>query len=177
MNTNSTPDPIILSFAGHTPEIDPSAYIAPGACVIGDVTIEADASIWFGCVVRGDDNYIKIGPRTNVQDGTIIHVMYETHPTIIGADVVIGHGARLHGCVLEDNCMVGIGAILLDGAVVETGAIVAAGAFVPPNRRIPAGEIWAGNPAKKLRTVRSNEHEFMAWDVEHYVQLAKRYQP
>lgn len=167
--------PIILPFQGHTPKIHPSAYIAPGASIIGAVEIDEQASIWFGCVLRGDDNYIKIGARTSVQDGAVIHVTKDTSPTEVGNDVVIGHGARLHGCIVHDKSLIGIGAIMLDGAVVESDAMVAAGAMVAPNKRIPAGQIWAGNPAKFLREMRTTDRDFMIWDREHYVKLTDYY--
>ncbi len=136
---------IIYPYGAATPNIDPSAFVAPGAAVVGDVTIGSEAIIWYGCVLRGDDHWIRVGPRTSVQDGTVIHVSLETHPTDIGADVVIGHGVRLHGCTLQDRCLIGIGAIVLDGAVVESGAFVAAGALVAPGKRVPGGELWADN--------------------------------
>ncbi len=126
--------------------IDPSAFVAPGAVVIGDVTIGAGASIWYGCVLRGDDHWIRSGPRTSVQDGTVIHVSLETQPTDIGADVVIGHGVRLHGCTLQDRCLIGIGAIVLDGAVVETG-VFAAHMAVELTNDGPVTIIWDSSEA------------------------------
>ncbi|MBP2229001.1 carbonic anhydrase/acetyltransferase-like protein (isoleucine patch superfamily) [Azospirillum agricola] len=169
------PGAIIQPFKGILPRIAPDAYIAPGAVVVGDVTIGAEASVWFGCVLRGDDNPITVGPRTNIQDGTIIHVMLNEHPTVIGADVILGHGVRLHGCTLADRCLIGIGAIVLDGAVVESDAMVAAGAVVTPRKRVGRGQLWAGSPAKMLREVTPAEIEFMAFDVRHYAGLARTY--
>lgn len=166
---------IIYPFGEVAPNIDPSAFVAPGAAVVGDVTIGAGASIWYGCVIRGDDHWIRVGPRTSVQDGTVIHVSLETHPTDIGADVVIGHGVRLHGCTLQDRCLIGIGAIVLDGAVVETGAIVAAGALVAPGRRVRSGELWVGNPARRARPVSDEEKEFLQWAPVHYVGLGAKH--
>jgi carbonic anhydrase/acetyltransferase-like protein (isoleucine patch superfamily) len=157
------------------PDIHPSAFIAPGAVVVGDVKIGARSSVWFGCIIRGDDHSVTIGDDSNLQDGTIIHVSYQTHPTTIGSGVTVGHAARLHGCTLEDGCLVGIGAIVLDGAVVEAGAMVAAGALVPPNKRVPSGEIWAGNPAKLLRVMTEADREFLRWDSKHYVGLGRAY--
>ena len=136
---------------GITPTIDPSAFIAETAVIIGDVEIAADASIWYGAVLRGDGNYIRVGARTNVQDGVIVHINTQLFPCIIGADITIGHGAIVHACTLEDSCFVGMGATVLDGAVVERQAMVAAGALVTPGKRVPTGELWAGNPAKKMR--------------------------
>ena len=166
---------ILYPFNDQTPAIDPSAFVAPGAAVVGDVTIGAGASIWYGCVLRGDDHWIRIGPRTSVQDGTVIHVSLETHPTDIGADVVIGHGVRLHGCTLQDNCLIGIGAIVLDGAVIETGAIVAAGALVAPGKRVASGELWDGNPARRARDINPAERDFLKWAPVHYVGLGAKH--
>ncbi len=167
--------PLILPFAGAVPRLGRGVFVAPGAVVIGDVELGDEANVWFGCVIRGDDHFVRIGARTNVQDGTVIHVSKDTHPTVIGADVTIGHGVRLHGCTLEDRCMVGIGAIVLDGAVVESGAIVAAGAVVSPGKRVKAGELWAGCPAKLARAVRDAEREFLRVNAAHYCGLARAY--
>ncbi|MDW3203961.1 MAG: gamma carbonic anhydrase family protein [Alphaproteobacteria bacterium] len=167
--------PIIVSFQGKSPKIDPTAYIAPGAVLVGDVTVHAHASVWFGAVLRGDDHHIVVGEGANVQDGTVIHVTLDTGPTVIGKDVTIGHGARLHGCTLEDKCLVGIGAIVLDGAVVRTRAFVAAGAMVTPNKIVPSGELWGGNPARKLRDLRPEDEEFLDFDAEHYRRRAREF--
>ncbi len=169
------PGAIILPFRGVWPRIAEDAYIAPGAAVIGDVEIGAEASVWFGCVLRGDDHAIKVGPRTNVQDGTMIHVTLDAHATVIGAGVTIGHGARLHGCVLEDGCLVGIGAIVLDGAVVETESMVAGGAVVTPRKRVPKHQLWGGSPAKFMRALSPDDVAFLAWDANHYAGLARTY--
>lgn len=167
--------PLIIPFQGVLPKRAPGAWVAPGAAVVGDVTLGEDSSIWFNCTVRGDVNYIRIGTRTNVQDNTCIHVTRVTHPTLIGAGITIGHGAVLHGCVLEDDCFIGMGAVILDGAVVESGAYVAAGALVTPGKRVKAGEIWAGRPAKMLRPVTEEEAGFIAISAENYVRLAAEY--
>src|SRR5208337_2586913 len=132
-------------------DIHPEAFVAPGAVVIGDVVIGAGSSVWFNCVVRGDVHHIRVGERTNIQDGTVVHVTGGKFATHIGSDITIGHGCVLHACTLEDGCFIGMGAIILDGAVVESGAMVAAGALVTPGKRVKAGELWAGNPAKLLR--------------------------
>ncbi len=144
---------LILPYRNHNPVIAPDAFIAQTATVIGDVEIGAQANLWFGVIVRGDVNRIRIGVRTNVQDGTMIHCtgMGGDWPTLIGDDVTIGHMCVLHGCVLEDKCMIGIKAVVLDGAVVESGAMVAAGALVTPGKRVRKGELWGGSPARKLR--------------------------
>ena len=166
---------LIIPYGESAPNIDPSAFVAPGAAVIGDVTIGAGASIWYGCVLRGDDHWIRVGPRSSVQDGTVIHVSLETHPTDIGADVVIGHGVRLHGCTLQDRCLIGIGAVVLDGAVVESGAIVAAGALIAPGKRVPGGELWVGSPARRARAVNDEEKKFLQWAPAHYVGLGAKH--
>jgi carbonic anhydrase/acetyltransferase-like protein (isoleucine patch superfamily) len=165
----------VIAFAGKRPIIDASVFLAPGAVVVGDVEIGADASVWFGCVIRGDVNFVRIGARTNVQDATIIHVSRGTHPSVIGAGVTIGHGAIIHGCTIEDGAMIGIGARVLDGARVESGAIVAAGALVPPGKTVKAGEVWAGCPARYLRSVSEAERAFIRDNAPHYARLAARY--
>lgn len=169
------PGAIIMPFRGVWPRIADDAYIAPGAAVIGDVEIGAEASVWFGCVLRGDDHAITVGARTNVQDGTMIHVTLESHATTIGAGVTIGHGARLHGCVLEDGCLVGIGAIVLDGAVVEAESMVAGGAVVTPRKRVLRHQLWGGSPAKFMRDLSADDVAFLAWDANHYAKLARTY--
>jgi len=166
---------LILPWRGLTPRIDPTAFIAANATITADVVIGADSSIWFGCVLRGDVNHIRIGARTNIQDGTIVHVTRETHPTLIGDGVTIGHGAVLHGCVLEDNSFVGMGAVVLDGAVIESGAMVAAGAVVTPGKRVRAGELWAGNPARLLRPLTEAERAFFPVSAANYVELGRSY--
>jgi len=144
---------LILPYRNHVPRIAESAFIAPNATVIGDVEIGPESSLWYGVIVRGDVNKIRIGARTNIQDGSMIHCtgMGGDFPTIIGNDVTIGHMVMLHGCTLEDKCMIGIKACVLDGAVVESGAMVAAGALVTPGKRVKRGELWGGSPARKLR--------------------------
>jgi carbonic anhydrase/acetyltransferase-like protein (isoleucine patch superfamily) len=144
---------LILPYRNHSPIIPPDAFVAQNATVIGDVELGARANLWFGVIVRGDVNRIRIGARTNVQDGTMIHCtgMGGDWPTLIGDDVTIGHMVVLHGCTLEDKCMIGIKAVVLDGAVVESGAMVAAGALVTPGKRVKKGELWGGSPARKLR--------------------------
>ena len=166
---------LILPHGGVTPTFGPDVFVAPGAVVAGDVTVGAESGIWFQCVIRGDVNFVRIGARTNIQDGTIIHVTTDGNPTLIGSGVTVGHGAILHACTLEDGCFVGMGAVLLDGVVVESGAMVAAGAVVAPNKRVPAGEIWAGNPARLLRAMTEAERAFIPVSAARYVELAARY--
>jgi len=166
---------MILPYKGKLPTIHPTAFIAPGAVVIGDVEIGAYSSVWFGCVIRGDVNHIRIGERTNIQDGTVIHVTRVTSPTIIGSNITIGHSVLLHACTLEDDCFVGMGARILDDAVVESGAMLAAGALLTPKKRIPKGELWAGNPATLFRPLKQAELDFFPQSAENYVRLGQEY--
>lgn len=171
--------PQILTFGGKTPRAHPSAFIAPGAQLIGDVEIGAEASIWYNCVLRGDVNRIRIGARTNIQDGSVIHVDSPKagdevgHPTIIGDDVLIGHLAMVHGCILHDRAFVGLGAIVMDGCEIESDAMLAAGAMLTPGRKIPSGQLWAGRPAKYVRDLTPQELAGQRAGVAHYVELAK----
>jgi carbonic anhydrase/acetyltransferase-like protein (isoleucine patch superfamily) len=169
----------LISFGGKTPLVDPTAFVAPGAQLIGDVEIGAEASIWYNCVLRGDVNRIRIGARTNIQDGSVIHVDSpkagdeEGHQTIIGEDVLIGHLAMVHGCVLHDRAFVGLGSIVMDGCEIESDAMLAAGAMLTPGRRIASGQLWAGRPAKYVRHLRPEELAGQRGGVAHYVALAK----
>lgn len=157
------------------PQIDESAFVAANAVVIGDVSIAADASVWFGCVIRGDVQHIRIGARSNIQDGAIIHATTNGQPTDIGEDVTVGHAAVLHACTLENGSFVGIGACVLDRAVVMTGGMLAAGAVLTPGKIVASGELWGGNPARLLREVSAGEREGMVLNAQRYVALAKHY--
>lgn len=161
--------PIILPYKGIYPKIAPTAFIAPGAVVIGDVEIGEETTVWFGCVIRGDVNTIRIGKRTNIQDGTVIHVTRKIGPTRIGDNVTIGHRALLHACTLEDECFVGMGASLQDFATVESGGMLAAGAQLTPNKHVPKGQIWAGNPARFFRDMTEQESAFILQSAQNYV--------
>jgi gamma-carbonic anhydrase len=171
----ASPGGVILPFKGQMPKLGTEVYIAPTAVVIGRVEIGDRASVWFNCVVRGDGNDIRIGPETNIQDGTVIHIATDLFPAIIGARVTVGHSAVIHACTIEDDVMIGIGAIVLDGAVVERGAIVAAGAVVSPGKRVKSGEMWSGCPAKFQRPVRDAETAFIAENARGYCELAAAY--
>jgi carbonic anhydrase/acetyltransferase-like protein (isoleucine patch superfamily) len=175
--TQNTPNwpGLILPYRGKSPVIHETAFIAPNAVIIGDVEIGANSSIWFNCMVRGDMNKITIGENTNVQDGTIIHIDSRTQGTHLGDNVTIGHMCLLHACTLEDNCMIGMQATVMDGAVVESGALVAAGALVSPGKRVNAGEIWAGNPARKLRDIGDKQQDMLDYIWPTYVTLGKEY--
>ena len=162
-------------YNGTWPKIHDSAFIAPGAQIIGDVEIGPESSVWFNCVVRGDVHHIRIGARTNIQDGSILHVSTGTHPTLIGDDVLVGHMALLHGCTLEARAFVGLGAIVMDGAVVEGDAMLAAGSLLAPGKRLPAGELWTGRPARFTRALSADEIAFNRTGAPHYVEVAQRY--
>lgn len=144
---------IIKKVRGIAPKMGKDCFLADNATVVGDVEIGDECSIWFNAVVRGDVNSIRIGNRTNIQDGAVIHCTYQKAATVIGDEVSIGHNALVHGCTLEDRVLVGMGAIVMDHAVVQTGAIVAAGAVVLENTLVEAGYIYAGVPAKKVKKV------------------------
>lgn len=165
--------PLILPLGGKTPKIHDSAFIAPGAVIIGDVEIGPEASIWYNCVVRGDINAIRIGARTNVQDGSVIHVESDYgdggHPAIIGDDVLIGHMAIVHGCTLLDRAFVGMGAIVMDGCVIEGDAMLAAGAMLTPGKRLPSRQLWSGRPAKYMRDLTDEAIAGMQRGVTGYV--------
>ena len=166
---------LILPYRGILPKIDENAFIAQTAVIAGDVEIGPDTGIWYGCVIRGDVNQIRIGARTNIQDGTIIHCARDKFPCLIGNDITVGHGAILHACTLEDGCFVGMAATVMDGARVESGAMVAAGALVTPGKVVRKGELWAGSPAKKLRDLTEAELAYFPVSAEHYVNLARDY--
>ena len=171
---------LIRSHHGVTPTVAASAFVAETAVIIGDVTIGEQASIWYGCVLRGDGNFIRVGARTNIQDGTIVHVNHEREGaagtrTIIGADVTIGHMALIHACTLEDGCFIGMQACVMDGAVVESGAMVAAGALVTPGKRVKRGELWSGSPAKLMRKLTESELKYFSYTVEHSREMAESY--
>lgn len=165
----------ILPYKGIFPSIAADAYIAPNAMIIGDVEIGSKAGIWFGCTIRGDVAPVRIGARTNIQDGTVIHTSRYEGPTIIGSGVTVGHKALLHACTLEDDSFVGMGAILMDKVVVERGGMVAAGALVTPGKRVKAGQIWAGNPAKFFRDMTDAEKAYIATSAANYVKHVEEY--
>ncbi len=165
----------ILPYFDTFPRIAEDAFIADGCRIIGDVTIGSKSGIWFNCVIRGDVAAVTIGERTNIQDGTVIHVTRNGYPTHIGSRITIGHKVLLHACTLEDDCFIGMGAILMDRVVVESGGMVAAGALVPPGKRIKKGEIWAGNPARFFRMMTEEERAFIAISEQNYTTHAEEY--
>jgi carbonic anhydrase/acetyltransferase-like protein (isoleucine patch superfamily) len=172
----------LIAFAGKTPLVDPTAFVAPGARLIGDIALGPEASIWYNCVLRGDMNRIRIGARSNIQDGSVIHVdpprpggPDHGYPCLIGEEVLIGHMAMVHGCILHDRAFVGLGSIVMDGCEIEGDAMLAAGALLTPGKRIPSGQLWAGRPAKYVRELGEADLAGMRMGVAHYVALAKRH--
>ena len=169
-------EPLIFAIGDRQPVIHPSAFIAPGAVICGDVEVHENASVWYGSVLRGDTNKIVVGKGSNVQDGTIIHVddpRWGGSPTIIGENALVGHKCMLHGCTVHDGGFVGMCATMLDVSVVETGAILAAGAFLSAKKCVPAGEMWAGMPARKMRDLREGEDKMALIGSGHYVEEAR----
>ena len=166
---------MVLRHKGTTPQFDSSVFIAPTACVIGDVQIGEKSSLWFNVVVRGDVNHIRIGKRTNVQDGSIIHVTRGTHPTVIGDDVTIGHSVTLHGCTVENSCLIGIGAIVLDGVTIGESSLVAAGSVVAPGTKVPPRSLVIGNPGKIKRTLTDAECSNLLSFAENYISYQHDY--
>lgn len=167
--------PPYLPYNGIYPKIAKDAFIAPSADIIGDVEIGSKTGIWFGVVIRADVAQIRIGSRTNIQDGTIIHVTRNGHPTLIGSGITIGHQALLHACKLEDSCFVGMGATIMDDALVESGAMVAAGALITPGKTIKKGQIWAGNPGKYFRDLTESEAAFIKISEDNYAKHVDEY--
>lgn len=165
----------VLSFGEQTPSLHESCYIAPGAFVIGDVSMGEGASVWFNAVARGDVMPIRIGARTNIQDLSMLHVSSDLAPTIIGDDVTVGHRAILHGCTVEDGCLIGMGAILLDGVHVGAGSLIAAGSLVPPNMHIPPHSFVLGSPARIKRQTTEEERAAFLQSAAHYAELATSY--
>jgi carbonic anhydrase/acetyltransferase-like protein (isoleucine patch superfamily) len=166
---------MLRAFRGRVPAVHPTAFVDDSAQIIGDVEIGAESSVWMNAVVRGDVNDIRIGARTNVQDGTVIHVMHDTHPTRIGDDVTIGHSAVVHGCTVEDRVLLGMGAILLNGAVVGHDSIVAAGALVAEGTVVPPRSLVMGVPAKVRRSLTDTEVESVRESAANYVRYRLDY--
>lgn len=164
----------ILSFDGHTPAIDESAFVAPGATIIGQVSIGRESSIWFQCVLRGDINSISIGNQTNIQDGCLLHVT-NRYPLVIKDRVTAGHGAILHGCEIGEDCLIAMGATVLDGAVVGAGSLVAAGSLVPPGMHIQPGSLVMGLPAKVIRPLTNEDRERVMKGWKNYIGYAQKY--
>lgn len=166
---------MILPFQNIFPKIDETAFVAENATIVGDVEIGAESSVWFGAVVRGDVNYIRIGARTNVQDGTIIHVSSQTHPTVLEDEITLGHRVTLHGCYVERGSLIGIGAIVMDGARVGRNSLVGAGSLVTPNTQIPPRSLVLGSPARVRRELTDDEIYKQARFWQNYTKLLRVY--
>jgi carbonic anhydrase/acetyltransferase-like protein (isoleucine patch superfamily) len=167
--------PPLYPFEGKLPAIDPTAFVAPTAAVIGDVEVGPDSSIWYQCVLRGDTFPIRIGARSNIQDGTIVHVARGRLPALIGDDVTVGHGCIIHACTLKDRAVVGMGATVLDGAIIEEGGMLGAGGLLTPGKRIGPGELWVGSPARLVRVMSAEERAGWDRNAAHYAGLGRRH--
>jgi carbonic anhydrase/acetyltransferase-like protein (isoleucine patch superfamily) len=172
----------IRPFSDHHPQLGARVYVDPGAHVIGDVVLGDDCSVWPAAVIRGDVNHIRIGARSNLQDGAVVHVTHDGpftrpggYPCLIGADVTIGHGAIIHACTIEDAVLIGMGATVLDGVVVRRHGFVGAGAVVSPGKTVGEGELWLGNPARCVRTLSERDIEQLYYSARHYLALKDRY--
>jgi carbonic anhydrase/acetyltransferase-like protein (isoleucine patch superfamily) len=167
--------PLILPWEGVAPVFGERVFIAPNATLIGDVAIGDDAGIWFGAILRGDVKEIRVGARTNLQDGAILHGSKHGTGVHVGQDVTVGHGAIIHACRVEDGAFVGMGAVIMDDAVIESGALIAACALVPPGKRVPSGELWGGNPARKMRDLTEAERRDLTKTAARYVEYGQTY--
>ncbi|SFL07930.1 gamma carbonic anhydrase family protein [Falsiroseomonas stagni] len=165
----------LLPFEDKQPKLHPTAWVAPTAVVIGDVEIGEESSVWYHCVLRGDTNIMRIGARTNIQDGSILHLNAGAEPLIIGDDVTIGHACIIHACTLHNRAFVGMGATVLDRAVIEEGGMLGAGGMLPPGKRIGPNELWMGSPAKLVRVMDAEERARFDRTAPAYVALAKRH--
>lgn len=167
---------MLRSYRGVLPTVDPTAYVDASAQVIGDVHIGAESSVWMNVVIRGDVNVIRIGARSNIQDGTIVHVMRDTHPTRVGDEVTVGHAVVLHGCTIDDRCLIGMGAQLLNGAEIGSDSIVAAGTLVTEETKIPPRSLVMGRPGKVKRPLTDDEVASIRDYAERYVGYRKDYE-
>jgi len=174
--------PLLRAYRGIRPQLGARVWLDPGATIIGDVTLGDDVSIWPMTVVRGDVNFVRIGARSNLQDGVVIHVSHEGphsrrggFATVIGEDVTIGHKAVIHACTIENACLIGMGALVLDGALVKQHAFIGAGALVAPGKVVGERELWLGNPARCVRLLSDAEIEGMYYSAAHYVRLKDEY--
>lgn len=171
----------IQIFNNKVPQIGFNTYVDPSALIIGDVNIGIDSSIWPMVVIRGDMHSITIGNMTNIQDHSVLHITHESkfnprgHPLIIGNQITIGHRVTLHGCKIEDRCLIGMGSIIMDGAIVESDVIVGAGTLVPPGKCLSKGFLWMGSPARKIRPLKEEEYCFITYSAERYCTLKNDY--
>jgi carbonic anhydrase/acetyltransferase-like protein (isoleucine patch superfamily) len=171
----------IRRFESHYPQITEDTWIDDTAVVIGDVSIGSQASVWPMCVIRGDVHRIRIGSRTNIQDGSVLHVSHDSYylpggrPLTIGENVTVGHKVLLHGCDIADSCFIGMGSTILDGAVLEPGTMLGAGSLVAQGNTLEGGYLWLGRPARRVRPLSDQELEIMDYTADHYVQMIQRY--
>ena len=172
----------IRTFQNHTPIVADNAYVDPTALVIGQVSIGANSSVWPMTLIRGDINTVTIGERTNIQDGSILHVTHDGPFSLggakltIGNDVTVGHSVVLHACTLEDTCLIGIGSIVLDNAVIQKNAMLGAGSLVPGGKELEGGYLWMGRPAKKIRELSDKEIDYLSYSSEHYVKVKQMHE-
>jgi carbonic anhydrase/acetyltransferase-like protein (isoleucine patch superfamily) len=166
---------LIRAYRDSRPDLHPTVWVAPGAAIIGDVTIAEGSSVFFGCVLRGDVERIVIGARTNIQDQATLHVTEDLHPTLLGDEITVGHRAVVHGCRVADGALIGIGSIVLDGAVIGENALVAAGAVVRPGQVVEPGTLVAGVPARTIRDLQPDEIELQRARTLRYVETARRH--
>jgi len=171
----------IRSFENYTPQIADTAFVDDSAVVTGNVSIGNDSSVWPCCSIRGDIHSISIGERSNIQDGSVLHVTHDSEfapggfSLAVGNDITVGHNVVLHACTIEDLCLIGMGSVVLDGAVVKSGAMVGAGSLVPPNKELEGGYMWLGSPVKKARELTAKEKAFLKYSAKHYVDLKNRH--
>lgn len=171
----------VRDYQAISPIIDTSAYVDETALVIGDVTLGARSSVWPMTVVRGDVNRIEIGTDTNIQDGSVLHVTHksdhrpEGNPLLIGDRVTVGHKVILHGCEIGNECLIGMGSVIMDGVVIENRVLIGAASLVPPGKRLEAGYLYLGNPARRVRALNEDELSYFKYSAEHYVKLMQQY--
>lgn len=166
---------MIRPLLGHTPVVPASCYVDPSAQIVGDVHLGENSSVWMNAVLRGDVHFIRVGAHSNVQDCSVLHGMRAKYPVIVGDWVTIGHNATVHGCVVEDACLIGMGARILNNAVIGEGSIIAAGAVIPENTRVPPNTLWAGLPAKERRKLGAADREMILQYAKNYLDYTARY--
>ncbi|VAW63942.1 Protein YrdA [hydrothermal vent metagenome] len=171
----------IRAYKNINPTIGKQTYVDIAACIIGDVVMGDDCSVWPMVAIRGDVNIIRIGDRTNIQDGSVLHVTHkgplspEGGALVIGSDVTVGHNVVLHACTIEDECLIGMGSVVLDGAVIKKGAMVGAGSVVSPGKELEGGYLYVGTPARMVRELKPKEKDFLLYSAQHYVKLKNDY--
>lgn len=171
----------VRSFESINPQLGDRVFVDPTALVVGDVELGDDSSVWPMATIRGDVHSIKIGARTSIQDGCVLHVTHagpydpKGHDLVIGDDVTIGHKAMIHGCIIEDRCLIGMGSIVMDNAIIHSNVVVGANSLVPPGRELEGGFLWVGSPARKIRPLTEEELSFFEYSAKNYVKLKDRY--